>query len=99
SETNGQAIYRASALQMLALVLQLLGREEEGETLLLDAGRSADECTRADALANLRWLRLRSRRDPKGAAELLDQSLALRESRCVDANARAAVLTDYALLR
>jgi len=100
SEALGQKEYRASALQLLALVLQLLGREEEGEALLLDAERKvgSDDCLRADVLANLAWLRLRSKHDPEGVAELFERSLALREGPCDDAHARAAVLTDYALL-
>ncbi len=93
--------YRTSALQVLAFVLQVLGREGEGEALLAEAERSAeaaDPCTRADLLANIAWFRVRSRRGPAGAAELLDRTLALREQRCPGASARAHVLTDYAVL-
>jgi CHAT domain-containing protein len=100
SERLGQADYRTSAQQVLAGLLQRLGREAEGEALLDEAERStADPCARANLWDNMAWFRIQSARDPAGAAELLDRTLALRATRCRDAMALSRGLTNYALLR
>lgn len=101
SQARGLADYRASALQMLARVVQLLGREDEAFELLRDAEQTlpeGDACARADLLANMAWFHVRSRRDRASAEASLRRSLALRDARCADETARALVLTDYAQL-
>ncbi|MEZ4301054.1 MAG: hypothetical protein R3B70_39325 [Polyangiaceae bacterium] len=100
-EAAGDTTYRVDALEQLALMLLLLGKSEEGESLLREAeplALSANPCVIATLWTNVAWFRLHAR-GPDGVAELLDRALGLLGDRCVDRSAHAHALTDYAVLR
>jgi tetratricopeptide (TPR) repeat protein len=94
--------YLASVLPLEAFLLQMFGRETDGEALLEEAVLAAkthgEPCLSAYVWSALGWFRVQSHDRRAGAGEALQSALAVYHDSCPRPSEQAQVLTDLSLL-